>query len=456
MSGALSLGLLLAVAAGPLLSMVDSNVVTVAIPDIARALHTSAATAGWTLSGYLLALAVALPATTYLARRFGTVRVYLVALVGFTVTSAACAAGPSISALIVLRAAQGATAAPLIPLAMSLLYARQASQTGSLVGPLLFFLAPALGPTIGGVLLLVADWRVVFLINVPIGVVAAVMEARRRRALPADHPDPDAGLDVKGLVLLALGLGLLIYAAGEASTSGWTSLNVWGAGLVGLILAAGYGLYARRQATPAVRLDLLAHAKTAVPVLLTGLAGVVLFAMLFLIPVFLQDRAGDSALAARLVLLPQGLAMGASTWLGQRAAKRLGLRTTITIGLVTLTVSTAVFALVTPSSPAWVVTAILTGRGTAIGLVITPLLDVLLLPLPAESMADATTVFNIAQRLGGSLGIAAIGSVYTTAGFHPTIWVLTALAATGFMMIPALPGSRKAEAPTAPAGAPAP
>lgn len=199
-----------------------------------------------------------------------------------------------------------------------------------------------------------------------------------------------------------------------------------------------------------MRLDLLAHAETAVVVILSGLAGVVLFAMLFLIPVFLQDRAGDSALAAGLVLLPQGLAMGASTWLGQRAAKRLGLRATITIGLVILTGSTAVFALVTASSPAWVVAAILTGRGMAIGLVITPLLDVLLLPLPPESMADATTLFNIAQRLGGSLGIAAIGSLYATAGFHDTIWVLVGLAATGFVMIPLLTRSRTPAAPTAP------
>jgi predicted MFS family arabinose efflux permease len=118
--------------------------------------------------------------------------------------------------------------------------------------------------------------------------------------------------------------------------------------------------------------------------------------MLFLIPVFLQDQAGYTALATGLILLPQGLAMGASNWLGQRAARRLGLRITVLAGLIALTASTAAFAAISASTPAWVIAAALTGRGTAIGLILTPLLDALLLPLPAEAMDDATTVFNIA------------------------------------------------------------
>jgi predicted MFS family arabinose efflux permease len=104
-----------------------------------------------------------------------------------------------------------------------------------------------------------------------------------------------------------------------------------------------------------------------------------------------------------------------------------------------------------PSSPAWVIAAALTGRGMAIGLILTPLLDALLLPLPAEAMDDATTVFNIAQRLGGSIGIAALGSVYAATGFRDTIWVLAALAALGLTMIPFLPaGTRPDESQGSP------
>jgi predicted MFS family arabinose efflux permease len=287
-------------------------------------------------------------------------------------------------------------------------------------------------------LLQAADWRVLFLINVPLGAAAALAAFRRRALLPPDRPDATARLDAKGLALLAAGLGLLIYVAGQAATSGWTAASIWPLWATGLILLATYRLYARRRPAPAVRLDLLTRTSTAIPVILTGLAGVVLFGMLFLIPVFLQDQAGDSALTTGLVLLPQGLAMGASTWLGQRTATRLGLRTTVALGLVVLTVSTAAFAAVTASSPAWIIAALLTGRGMAIGLILTPLLDVLLLPLPAESMDDATTMFNIAQRLGGSVGIAALGSIYAAAGFHDTIWALAGLAAAGLVMVPSL------------------
>jgi len=105
--------------AGPFLSMVDSNIVNVAIPDIARELQTQLATAQWVVSGYLLALAAMLAASAFLAKRFGTRRVYLASLLGFTVTSGVCALAPNIQVLIALRALQGATGAPLVPLAMS-------------------------------------------------------------------------------------------------------------------------------------------------------------------------------------------------------------------------------------------------------------------------------------------------------------------------------------------------
>lgn len=474
--GALSLGLLMAVAAGPFLSMIDSNVVTVAIPDIAKGLHTSTAATQWTLSGYLLALAVALPATTFLAARYGTVRIYLASLAGFTLASAACAAAPSIGVLVTLRVVQGAVAAPLLPLAMALLYSRQGAANSSLVGALLFFLAPGLGPTIGGMLVQVGDWRLIFLINVPIGAAAALIALRHRRALPADHTDRAARLDALGLVLLAAGLGLLVYASGAAPEAGWTAPNIWPLWAAGAVLVAAYTYCARHRASPAVRLDLLARLRTAVPLALTILAAVVLFGVLFILPVFLQDQARYSVLDTGLILLPQGLAMGASTWVGQKAATRLGPRVTIAVGLVVLTASTAVLAaVVAASTPAWVTAVILTGRGTAIGLVLTPLLDVLLLPLPQEDMADASTLFNICQRLGGSVGIAVLGSLYAarehsritaalhrlglpaaaashppaaaahavahaaTGGLHDTLWILVALAAIGLIVIPTLP-----------------
>jgi MFS family permease len=139
---------LLALLAGPLLSMVDGNVVNVAVPDIIRELHTTLASVQWVVSGYLLALAATLPATSWLAKRFGTTRVYAVSLAAFTVASLACSIAVNVPELIAFRVVQGMAAAPLVPLAMNLIFGTGTDRDRFPVSAgLVLFLGPALGPT---------------------------------------------------------------------------------------------------------------------------------------------------------------------------------------------------------------------------------------------------------------------------------------------------------------------
>ena len=164
-----------ALLAGPLLSMLDSSVVNVAVEPIARQLHASLTTVQWTVSGYLLALGAGLAATAYLARRFGTLPVYRASVVAFTAASALCALAPGAAVLVGARVAQGLVAAPLVPLAMSMLLggSGNARSISPLAG-IMLFLGPALGPTVGGVLIGAGGWRAIFLINVPFGALAAL------------------------------------------------------------------------------------------------------------------------------------------------------------------------------------------------------------------------------------------------------------------------------------------
>ncbi|MFY9672516.1 MAG: MFS transporter, partial [Trebonia sp.] len=155
-----------ALLAGPLLSMVDSSIVTVAAEPIARALHASLTTVQWTVSGYLLGLGTGLADTAYLARRYGTVPVYRVSLAAFTAASALCALSPGIGALIAFRVAQGLVAAPLVPLAMSMLLGKGGrARSISVTAGIMLFAAPALGPTVGGALIGVGGWRLIFAVN---------------------------------------------------------------------------------------------------------------------------------------------------------------------------------------------------------------------------------------------------------------------------------------------------
>jgi EmrB/QacA subfamily drug resistance transporter len=407
--------------------MLDSNIVTVALPDIALQLHSSLETAQWIVSGYLLALAAVLAASAYLARRFGTGRVYLASLLGFTLASTLCALAPTMGILIAARALQGALGAPLVPLAMGMLLgqggaARQMSPAAGIV----LFLAPAIGPTIGGLLLHLGGWPLIFLINVPLGLLGALSMWRFVRRTPVSH-EIRTPFDVVGLLLLSGGLVLVIYGATQGAQFGWTTLSSLPYLVCGLCLLTLYVVWASRHAHPAVDLGVLRHPQPALAVGLSALVAIVLFVMVFLLPVFLESVQGYSPLVAGLALLPQGLVTGAGTVLGMRLAARRGTRMSAVLGMAILTVSTVALFAVQLATPVWITALILSGRGLALGLVIQPLLNTMMGSLPLEQIPDGNTLFNVAQRLGGSIGIPLLATFFAVrerARLHETLEAL--------------------------------
>ena len=448
--GTLSTLTRLAFLGGPMLSMIDSSVVNIAVPDIVTSLHTSLGTAAWAVSGYLLGLAAGLAATPWLARRFGTLPAYQAALAGFIVASACCALAPDIGVLIATRVLQGLAGAPMVPLAMGLLLRRSNGARAMPVSAgLLLFAAPALGPAIGGLLISGFGWRSVFLINLPIGVAAWAGVRPARRAL-ADGGDRAARLDLAGLLLLATGLALATYGASQGPGRGWLSAAAAPAWTSGLVLMAGYLWWVRRRADsparpPAVSLSLLASPLRSVTLGLACVASVVLFAVLFLVPVFLQDVQHRSATVAGLVLLPQGIVMGLASWLGNSVVERGKARPAVVAysvsgGLALLAASTAGLALLSAQTPAWLTAALLCGRGVALGLTVQPLVLALVGDLDDARMPDANTLFNIAERLSGSFGIALLATYYVArtrltgsavVALHDCALLLAAVSAVG-------------------------
>ncbi|MGI5160697.1 MFS transporter [Microbispora sp. CA-102843] len=250
----MSLGLV----AGPILSMVDSSVVNLAVPDLTRELNRPLEVVQWAVSGYLLALAVGLAVTSFLARRFGLVPTYIGSLALFTLASAACALSPDAGALICCRAMQGLGGAPLVPLAIGLLIGEGGAATGSggrvpLAAGLAFFAAPALGVSLGGLLIGAYGWRSIFLINLPIGLLALPGAFAAYRAGLGVRGDRAVRPDLPGLILLASGLGLATYGVERVAAHGWATPS-WP---IGLALLAAYVLWARRRPQAALALDLV-------------------------------------------------------------------------------------------------------------------------------------------------------------------------------------------------------
>jgi EmrB/QacA subfamily drug resistance transporter len=434
-----------ALLAGPLLSMVDSSIVTVAIPDMALQLHADLHTMQWVVSGYLLALAAGLAASSYLSKRFGMIRVYTTGLAGFVLASAACAVAPDVITLIVLRAAQGAMAAPLVPLAMSMLVGGEKSRRIPVAAGMLFFLAPSLGPTLGGLLIAAGGWPWIFLVNVPVGVLG-LLGVRHIPAELVPETRPDARFDPFGLTLLAVGLVLVLYGATQGTAAGWGTPGTWLPLVAGAALLAGYTAWALRGPHPAVDLVLLRHKQSALSVVLSLLSSVIAFGTVFLMPVFTQTVQGHSALATGVAMLPQGVITGVGTVLGQWLLTRISLRTLVAGGFVLLAAGTSGLLLLTATTPLWVTALILSGRAVAIGFVVNPLLFGMLKPLRDSELADGSTLFNIMQRLGGSIGVGLLGSFLTARaqlvgpvnGFHEMgimLTVLAALAALGSLAL---------------------
>jgi EmrB/QacA subfamily drug resistance transporter len=446
--------------AGPLLSMIDSSVVTVAAEPIARSLHASLGTVQWTISGYLLALGTGLAGTAFLARRFGTRAVYRASLTAFTGASALCALAPGIDALIGLRAAQGLAAAPLVPLAMSMLLGKSGkARSVSPAAGILLFAAPAFGPTVGGALIGVAGWRLIFAINVPFGALAS-WAARRLpegervweggRANKTGTPDRSgkSEFDLFGLVLLAAGLLLVLLGASEGGTDGWGAATCLGPLAAGAALLAAYGRWAAQRARPALDLSLARRPVAALSMGLCALATVVIWAAVFLLPVFVQSVQGRSALAAGVAMAPQGLVTGLSTTLGSRALTRFTVRSTVCCGFFVLAAASLLIQVIGTGTALWVVSLILVARSASTGLVISPLLAALTGPLPPSQMGDASTLFNVVQRVAGSFGIGLLASLYSVLAssgggpvhaLHVTGIVLACVAGAGAAAALALP-----------------
>jgi len=441
-----------ALLAGPLLSMLDSSVVNVAAEPVARALHASLETVQWTVSGYLLTLGTGLAGTAWMARRYGTLPVYRASLAAFTVASALCALSPGVAALIGFRALQGLAAAPMVPLAMSMLLGKSGrARSMSPVAGILLFAAPAFGPTVGGALIGAAGWRLIFAVNVPFGLFGCWAAMRLPAGAAPVRSEQRAEFDFYGLAMLAAGITLVLLGTSQAGTDGWGAPACWGPLGAGAALLAAYGRWAAGRPQPALDLSVARRPAAALSMGLCALASVVTWAAVFLLPVFVQAVQGRSALAAGAAMAPQGVITGLSTALGPRVLARFTVRATVCLGFAVLGLASLGLLLVGAGTPLWLIAMILAVRSVSIGLVITPLLAALTGPLPPERMGDASTLFNVVQRIAGSFGIGLLASLYAmlarsgggpVAALHVTGVVITCVAGLGAAAAAALPAAR--------------
>lgn len=393
--------------AGAFIAMLDSTVANLAIESIRDDLHSTLPVIQWIATGYLIALAVSLPATGWLGNRYGHGRIWSVSLAIFTAGSALCAIAPGPLSLIGARLLQGLAAGIMVPAGQAILGAAAGpKQLGRVMGSigLVVALGPAVGPAFGGFLLDVASWRSLFWINVPLGIITLWAA---RGLVPTGETTKDRPLDWKGLILIGLGLPLILYGATEIGSNTTTLFTILAIG-IGVVLAVSFIFSSINIKNPLIDLTLLKRGSFAAATSTTGFTGANMYGGLLLLPLYLQLTAGQDVLETGFMLLAMGLGTAVALYFGGMLTDYYSAGPVTIAGSILLVITTAPFLFVAKFSMT-ILILLLVVRGIGLALAQMPAYTAAYASVTDEQMGDAATLVNITQRIGGAIG--AVGLV---------------------------------------------
>jgi EmrB/QacA subfamily drug resistance transporter len=444
---------------GAIMSILDITVVNVALPTFEKVFGppkqpVSYAHVAWTVTAYTLALATVIPLSGWASSRFGTKRLYMLAVTLFTLGSALCSTASSINVLIGFRALQGLGGGMLMPVGMTIMTrAAGPHRMGRLMAilgvPML--LGPICGPILGGWLIQVASWHWIFLINVPLGVIALVYAWR---ALPSDTPARSESFDFLGMALMSPGLALFLF--GVSSIPAERTFNaprVYLPMLVGLVLIVVFVIHSFRPEHPLLDLRLFANRDLTVSVVTMFMFAAAFFGGLLLVPTYFQQVRLQSTLDAGLLVAPQGLGAMVTMPIAGQLSDRIPVGRIVPVGLLLILAGMFGLTQITAHTSFILLTGELFVMGLGMGASMMPLFTAALKTLRPHEVARGSTMLNITQQIASSVGVAVMSVLLTdhlkgasTSGdkadaFARTYWVAWVL--VGLCLIPALMLRRK-------------
>ena len=395
------------------MSILDATIVFVALPAMARDLHVTPSETDGVVVGYLVSLAVWIPASGWIGDRFGTKRTFLFALAVFTLASALCGLSQSVLELVVFRIVQGVGGGLLTPVGMAMLFrafppAQRARAARVLIIPTV--MAPAIGPVVGGALVDNLSWRWVFYVNVPIGLAAFVfglLMLAEHRARASER------FDLAGFLLATTGFGLLLYALTEAASAGWSSARIVVTGIAGALLTGVLVVVEVHRATPMIDFRLL-RARLFGVINLSSLFGAAGFiGLLFVAPVYLQASRGLSAFGSGSTTFWEALGVLASSQLVGRLYPSIGPRRLMAAGLV-WTAGTALLLAFVLTGDLRVFCAVMFGVGLGWGCVAISMNAGAMAQISPRDTGRASALYNAERQLAAALGVAVLGTLIGT------------------------------------------
>jgi len=453
---------------GAIPALLDTTIVNVAIRTIGQDLHTTVSAIQWVITGYLLSFGMVIPLSGWALARFGGRLTWTFALSVFLAGSVLSGAAWNVGSLIGFRVLQGIGGGLLMPLLTTLLIQAAAGrQLGQLMATISLPVAvvPIFGPVISGLIISNISWRWIFYVNVPI-CVAGIILGWRGLAGQAQGAGARPRLDVVGLVLLCPALAGLLYGLAQVSSSGgFGHVKVLIPLLAGAVLLAGFVVYAlRTPGKPLVDLHLFrARAFTGASALMF-LAGLSIYGAMLIIPLYFQEARGYSALAAGLLLVPQGVGSILPRTITGKLTDKLGPGPVSMAGLVLTIIGTIPFALAGAHTSLVILAVALFVRGAGLAAATIALMAGAFQGLERSEVPDASSATRIMQQVGGAFGAAILvvilssqATAHAAAGlaglataFDHTFWWTTGFAVLAFVPALLLPGRTRPDAGTGP------
>ncbi len=405
---------------GTFMAVLDSSVVNVALPHMSGTLGATLEEITWVATGYLLANVLIMPVIALISARFGRKRFYMVSVLAFTLASMACGAARNLPEMVVFRAIQGLGGGAMITVAQAILRETfPVEEQGLAMGiyGMGIVVAPAVGPTLGGWLTDQYSWPWIFYVNVPIGIVNLLL-VQRYIFDPPYFERHKGRIDWPGLAMMAVGLGALQLMLEKGETKEWfaSSLICWLAALAAVGLAA-FVWRELRTDRPAVDLKILKNLPFASGTVLGGVLGMGMFGTLFLLPMFLQNLLGLTAMASGVAMLPRSIASAVVGPIGGRFYNKLGPRVLVALGLALNALGFWQFSHLTSSVGVWDLLWPQIWQGAGMGLLFVAIATAALATIPKPRMTAATGLYNVVRQVSASIGIA-LAATQVSTGTH--------------------------------------
>lgn len=402
---------LLVVVFGTFMAILDTSIVNIAIPKMMAVFGVSAEDIKWVLTAYMLTMGAVIPLSGYLGDRFGTKQVYMWALVSFTIGSALCGFAWSNSAMIVARIIQALGGGMIMPVSMSIIYqVVPPEERGTALGVwgIAAMAAPAIGPTLSGYIVEHLDWRLIFTINIPLGIVGVILTGLLLREFPKR---PTKGFDLMGFITVATGLGCVLYVLGEGTSIDWGNFKNIFLLIVGIFNLVLFVINELTRDNPLLDLRMFKILPFSLSLVISSMINIAMFGGIFLLPLYLQNLQGYTAMQTGMLMFPSAVVTGITMPIGGRLFDKFGAKPVVIPGLTLLTLATYELSQINLDTSSGAIILISVIRGIGMGLAMMPSSTVGMNAVPLHLVGRASALSNVIRQIAGSLGITILTTI---------------------------------------------